>query len=130
VSRDVVWRLITDVENWPTWSASFEAVLPVSGGGLRPGAHYLVKQPRSADLVYVVTCKDNFRFTWESRAFGCRLIADHELEAAGEGCQVTHSFYVHGRLSWLITVCFGKKIHRLVSAEAVSLKIAAEHKTT
>ena len=43
---EVSWRVLADLERWPSWTASMTTVERMGGGELAPGLRVKVKQPK------------------------------------------------------------------------------------
>ena len=83
---EVVWAANEDVERWPELSASMERVERLDEGELILGSRARIKQPRMPSAMWVVAeLERGVSFRWESRSFGMRMAAVHELEANSSG---------------------------------------------
>lgn len=127
-STAVVWGILHNVTEWPSWTSTVTSVRPRGDTRLVDGAMFDVRQPGVPTATYVVkSCISEKSFMWESRAVGLRNSADHVLEDLGNGsCRLTLTFTTEGRIAaaaWLFT---GRRIRKFVDVEARSLKLAAE----
>src|SRR5215469_11667388 len=101
---ELVWRILADVEHWPTWTPTVLEVQPLSQAGLRVGARYRVTQPKLRPAVYEVTeCTPNQAFTWVQRFPGGTMIADHRLDPRDGGTEVELSFTSSGLVANLVS---------------------------
>jgi len=105
VPTDVVWAANEDVERWPELAPSMEQVERLDDGALVVGSRARIKQPRLPAAEWVVTALDRGRsFSWESRSFGMRTVATHELVATRDGgttlTLVVEMFGPPARLLW------------------------------
>src|SRR5215475_6563957 len=83
-TADEVWRVFTDVERWPEWTASVRSVEVTSGDGVALGARVRIKQPRLPALVWEVTeVEPGVSWTWVSRSPGVVTTARHSVTALG-----------------------------------------------
>jgi uncharacterized protein YndB with AHSA1/START domain len=83
---DDVWRVFTDVEHWPEWTASVRSAEVVRGTGVAPGARVRIKQPRLPVMTWEVTEVDpGVTWTWVARSPGVRTVARHTLTRRGPG---------------------------------------------
>ena len=124
---EVVWRILADVEHWPSWTPTVLGVKPLSEAGLRVGARYRVTQPKLRPAVYEVTdCTANEAFTWVQRFPGGTMIADHRLAPRDGGTEVELSFTSNGLVANLLSMMFSKLIRDYVATEARSLKRQCE----
>lgn len=81
-----IWPWMHRVTEWPRWVPTILAVEPEGDPALRVGTRYLVRQPKLDAVTYVVTQVDEGRgFTWETRAPGSRIVAEHRLTPEAEG---------------------------------------------
>ena len=124
----VVWGILHNVTEWPSWTPTVTSVRPRGGARLVDGAVFDVKQPGVPTATYVVkSCIEEESFLWESRTAGLRNSADHVLQGLGTGsCRLTLTFTMEGRAAaaaWMVT---GRKIREFVDIEARSLKSVAE----
>src|SRR5689334_13051532 len=114
----VVWRLTTDVERWPSFMPTVQAVTLLEPGPLRVGSSARVKQPGQGAAVWTVSTIDpETEFTWETRRMGLRMIGKHLLAPAAGGTRNTLSIEVTGRGSGLFGALFGGMIARVIQRE-------------
>ncbi|GAA1989494.1 SRPBCC family protein [Catenulispora subtropica] len=129
---EAVWRVLTDVEDWPKWTASMTSVQRLERGELGVGSSARVVQPKLKAAVYTVTeCEPGKSFTWEMKTTGVKVRAGHDLEDLGGGrTRMVLSVEQSGALSGLVAALFGKRAREYVSMEAQGLKKAAESLAT
>ena len=127
-----VWRVLTDVESWPKWTASMTSVERLQQGELGVGGSARVTQPKLKAAVYTVTeCEPGKSFVWEMHATGVRVRAIHLVEERGEGqARMVLGVEQTGALSGLIDLLLGKRTRQYVRMEAEGLKKAAEELET
>jgi len=83
-SAAAVWQVLSEVEAWPTWTATMSAVQGREGPALKLGASFTIHQPRLRPATWVVTALDPPRtFQWTSRSPGLCVQADHVVQASG-----------------------------------------------
>jgi uncharacterized membrane protein len=123
-----VWEVLTDVERWPDWLASYDSVERLDEGPLKVGSRAKVKQEKLAEGVWEVTeVVPGESFVWTSRQPGVRLVGRHSVTAEpGGGSRLTLAFEQSGVLSGLVALLLGRLIERYVDLEGASLKAAAE----
>src|SRR5262245_19735749 len=81
-----VWAVMSDVVNWPVWTASVKSVRLLNGPPLRVGSLALVRQPKLPPAVWkVVEIEPDRGFVWTSGAPGMRVTARHGVEPAANG---------------------------------------------
>jgi uncharacterized membrane protein len=79
-----VWDVFADVERWPHWTESVDALTALDGPGLEVGSRFEIRQPRFPKLVWEVTDVDpGTSWTWRQRSFGAVTRATHEVVALG-----------------------------------------------
>ncbi|HEX3986458.1 MAG TPA: SRPBCC family protein [Acidobacteriaceae bacterium] len=122
-----VWRVLADVERWPTWTPTVQQVQPLTPDGLRLGARYRITQPKLRPAVYEVTeLAPHKAFTWIQKVPGATLIADHRLVGDAASTEVELSFSTEGLLGAIIGSMYAKRIADYVKTEARSLRLHCE----
>lgn len=123
-----VWKLISDVERWPTWTPTMTSVRVRSGQGLSVGSTYEVKQPGLARSLFKVDrCDGASSFCWSARSAGVHTMADHVItERPGGGSRLTLMLTMEGPLAPVVWLVAGRKVRRFVDTEAASAKAAVE----
>ena len=77
---EVVWSVFADVERWPEWTESVDALAALDGRELAVGNRFEIRQPRFPRLVWEVTDLDPGRgWTWRQRSPGGTTLAVHEV---------------------------------------------------
>lgn len=118
-----VWPVISDVEHWSDWTPTIQRVERGEPGEFAVGSSAKVKQPRLPAVVWKVTSIDPGRsFVWESRGGGFTTVADHRVDPAGDGCDVTLSIARTGPLAWVANALFHRIDRRYVTTEGESLR--------
>jgi uncharacterized protein YndB with AHSA1/START domain len=127
---DLVWRVLADVEQWPTWTASMEQVAVRSPGPLAVGSEVEVKQPRLPKArFHVDEVTEGSSFTWSTASGGVRSSAAHDIHPDGGGSRVTLVLRQAGPMAGLVRLAYGRMITRYVRMEAEGLKQRAESLT-
>lgn len=122
-----VWRVLADIERWPTWTPTVEHVQPLTADGLRIGARYRITQPKLRPAVYEVTeCSPHKAFTWVQKAAGAKMIADHRLIGDDASTEVELSFSTEGLMGAILGSMYAKRIAEYVKTEARSLRMHCE----
>jgi uncharacterized membrane protein len=123
---DVVWAVFTDVEQWPTWAASFTSVELINGP-MRLGAKARIRQPRLPTVVWEVTTWEPGRsWTWTATGPGVRTMASHVLTRAGEGTVAEQSIVSSGPIGRLSAFVWRSLTRRYLAMEAAGLKQSSE----
>ena len=135
-SASTVWRLTTDVEQWP---ALFPTVTSVKREGLRSegdgefgvGSTAMIKQPGQKATRWTVTVfEPETRFEWEASVYGVRTIARHLVEPTATGARNTLILELSGRGSKLMGRLVGRKLLTVLATENDGFRRAAEAHAT
>jgi uncharacterized membrane protein len=123
-----VWTVLSDVERWPTWTASMSEVRRLDSEPFGVGSRARVKQPRFPAVVWRVTEFEPGRsFAWQAESPGGRTLADHRVsEAPAGGVDVTLLIEQSGPLAVFFGFLNARLIRRYVDLEAASLKRRCE----
>ena len=122
-----VWRIMSDVERWPVWTASIKKVGRLDSGPLVVGSKAWVFQPKVPRALWQVTALEPERsFTWVSQGPGVRVTGYHLVEPASNGSQVTLSIEYIGFLSPLVARLTARLNERYLGLEAAGLKKQSE----
>jgi len=122
-----VWQVMSDIERWPEWTPSIDAVSFVDGAAsLGIGVRARIKQPKVPAMVWTVTeLTPNRSFTWTNRAMGIASIATHSIEPTQRGSRVTLAVQQSGLLVHLMP-WMKSMSRRYVEMEAGGLKQRSE----
>ncbi len=125
---DAVWAVYSDVERWPTWTASVTSVELVDGNALGPTARARIKQPRFPSLVWSVTgFEPRVSWTWVSRSPGATTTATHLLEQLADGrTRVTQTIEQRGVLGVLVGLLAKRLTRRYLAMEGAGLRQRVE----
>jgi uncharacterized membrane protein len=125
-----VWDVYSDVEGWPSWTASVTDVSPVDEPGLEVGRRFAISQPKFPRLVWEVTAVEPGRgWTWRQRSVGGTTLAHHRIEAIGDGrARVTQGVDQRGPVGVLVGVLVRRLTRRYLAMESEGLKGAAEER--
>jgi uncharacterized membrane protein len=123
-----VWRLWTDVADWPQWTASVTSVERLDTGPFGVGSKARVKQPRLPTAVWEVTESDqDASFVWVATGPGVRTTAVHRVTPKDDGYSTAYlSIEQAGPLAGLINLLYGSLTRRYLTMEAEGIKKAAE----
>ncbi len=125
---EVVWRVWTDIERWPEWTASMRKITRLDQGRFGPNssAHVRANAPPAADW-RVTQFDDGRSFTWEAEMTGARAVATHLVEPDGARSKATMTFSISGGLLvTLLAPLFALISRRNLRMEAAGLKRRAE----
>lgn len=131
---DVVWRVMSDVEQWHTWTASIRSIEitdPGAAEGGEPlglGGVATVHQPGFPKAEWTVSAwRPGRSFTWESPAPGVHTVGVHSVEPDGDAASTaTLAIRQTGPLGAVMGVLFGRRTRRYVDLEAAGLTSRAE----
>ena len=124
----VVWRVMSDIEGWPRWTATAEAAKRGEEGPLRVGATAKMKiVGAGAAGVWTVTSLDEGReFVWENRAGGVHSVAGHRIEPDGPGSKVRLWIEQDGLMATVIGWYLRRVSNKNLDIEAAGLKRESE----
>jgi hypothetical protein len=118
---DAVWKAWTDVARWPEWDVSKE--IAQLDGPFEPGTRGWARQRGHLGGSFTITSVDAGR-GWVSECpmpLG-KVIFDHRLEPAGEGCvRVVKRVEVEGACGPLVLM-FVPKMRRDIAASLAALE--------
>lgn len=122
-----IWETLIDVERWPEWAESVQAVERLDGGdfGLDCEARLRVKgAPVSVWTVTEFTPGNSF--SWQTNARGVESMAEHRVEAEGEGSRLTLATVSRGLLATVFSPLIRRVARRNLQLEAEGLKRRCE----
>jgi hypothetical protein len=119
---DLIWRLTTEIGDWPAFMPTVRRVERLDSGPLRVGSTARLKQPGQTAAVWTVTRLDPLReFTWETRRTGFRMTGRHLLEPAGAGTRNTLMLDTDGRTAALFSALFGGLMRSSIHRESAAI---------
>lgn len=127
VNRETIWRLWTDVNNWPKWHADLDFCK--LEGDFAVGNHFILK-PKGIKPVKIVLTEVNEgnSFTDCTAFFGAKMYDTHTLEETAEGLKLTNTLKVVGPLKWLWVKLVAQNVANTVPVEMQALvKQAQDH---
>ena len=121
----VAWAVLTDLERWPSWTASMREV--AINEPLAVGAIVRIRQPKLPTARWTVTALDPGRsFTWESTAPGLRTVAHHTVTPNGDATsRLVLSIEQTGAVGRMLGLVYGGLTRRYVQMEADGLAAEA-----
>ena len=124
---DLVWKVMTDVERWPDWTASITTLKRLDNGPFDVGSCARIKQPKLLPAVWTVTRLDAGRsFTWRSGTPGLHVIGYHAVKPAGNGSEVTLVVLFEGIFAGIAGLLFRKLNETYLEMETSGLKRRCE----
>jgi uncharacterized membrane protein len=125
-----VWEVMTDVESWPSWTASVTSVTRLEDGPLRVGATARIRQPRLSETTWTVTAlHPGESFTWVATSPGVRITAEHRVRPTPSGTVATLAVTQEGLLARLMSPFLARLTDRYLAMEAAGLKARSEEST-
>ena len=110
-SRESVWKIWADVENWPKWDKGVEWCR--IKGEFKAGTMYTLKPVGGPEVKAVITdCQPLSRFTDITKLPLAKMEFIHELVEEKDGLHVTHRVNITGLLSFLFEQIIGKDTAR------------------
>lgn len=100
VKKEDVWRLWSDVNNWPTWDTELEYCK--LDAPFTKGSHFILK-PNKGPKVKITLSEviSNKKFTDYTKFPGAIMYDAHELEETPNGLRITSTITVKGVLSFI-----------------------------
>lgn len=127
----VVWAVTEEVERWPEWAPTMEAVTRLDEGAFDVGSEALIKQPGLPETIWWVTALTRgVSFTWKSRVRGIAMAATHELEADGNGTKNTLRLETSGLMAHLLAPLLRSPLQQALAQENEGLKRYCEARVT
>jgi hypothetical protein len=126
-----VWQVMSDVEAWPSWTASVTSVHLLASGPLRVGVRAVVRQPRLPVATWRVTeLVPGRSFTWVARGPGLHTTGRHEVLPDGDWSGVTLTLDQEGPFGGLVGRLTRNLTERYLALEAEGLKRRSEDGAT
>lgn len=120
VSKDEVWRLWTDINNWPSWHQDLEYCK--LQGDFAIGQYFWLKpKGMPAVKIRITAIEAGSSFTDCTQFFGAQMFDTHTLLKTPEGLKLTNTLRVSGPLSWLWIALVAKNVAQSVPEETQAL---------
>lgn len=109
VTKEQLWRLFSDVNNWHTWDESIE--FAKMEGAFEAG-NYFILRPKGGPNVKIQLVKtiENQQFTDLTRFPLAKMYGDHRFEETPDGLKLTTTMTVKGLLGFLWVKLVAQKI--------------------
>ena len=123
-----VWAVVSDLEAWPRRIETVDTVELLTPAPLAVGSRLRLKQPKLPEGEWEVTVWDPPRsFEYRQQASGVRVVADHRVEALGEGrSRLSLVLDMQGVLVPVVGRLLRARTNRYLAAEAAGMRAAAE----
>lgn len=100
VEKEEIWRIWTDVNNWPKWHGDLDYCK--MEGSFEIGKHFILKPKGVRPVKIIITeIDEGNKFTDCTSFFGAKMYDTHALEETPNGLQLTNILVVTGPLKWL-----------------------------
>lgn len=100
ITKEKVWHLWTDVNNWSNWHADLDYCK--MEGEFKVGNYFILKPKGVKPVKIMLTEVDEWRsFTDCTAFFGAKMYNTHIIEETVEGLKLTNILVVTGPLKWL-----------------------------
>ncbi len=106
----MVWRVLVDIDQWPSWSSSVLSVTREDGD---EQTAYRVEQPPLPSALWTVTeSRPGRTFGWQSQGVSSVMSATYELVAdetdgSTPGSVVSVDLAWSGRMAWVARAAYG-----------------------
>jgi len=127
-TRENIWRVLSDVAAWPEWLPTVAKVESLDEKSLRPGARFVVHQPKLRPATWTVSeLEHSNRFVWVARSPGVQMTAEHTItEKSPAESTVLLRFSFSGLLGGIVGRLFRSVTESCLAQEAASLKRKVE----
>lgn len=120
VKKETIWRLWTDINNWPQWHDDLEYCTMI--GEFVVGNHFMLK-PKGMGAVKIMLTEvtQGTSFTDCTTFFGAKMYDTHTVEETPKGVKFTNILVVTGPLAWVWIVLVARHVANTVPDETESL---------
>ena len=120
VKREAVWRIWTDINQWPTWHDDLDYCKLV--GAFEVGNYFYLK-PKGVKAVKIdlIDINEGVSFTDCTSFFGAKMVDTHALEETPEGLKLTNTLVVTGPLKWLWIKLVAQNVANTIPNETEAL---------
>lgn len=125
---ETVWKVFSDVEHWPDWTASVRRVAFLEGDAIKIGARVEIDQPKLRRAEWKVTSYEPGRsWSWESRIPGSTTTANHVVTPVdNDQTRVVQELAMTGVVGGPASMLYRSLIRRYVRMEAEGLTRTCE----
>jgi hypothetical protein len=128
-SPRVVWCILADVEQWPSWTSTMTRVTKLAPGPLAKGMRARIVQPKLPPAVWRVTeIHEGRDFTWVNWHPGIRVTATHVIQSTPTGARVTVSIRLSGLFAPMLALFVRRLNADYLATEAKGLKMRSEER--
>lgn len=100
LKKEDIWRIMTDVNSWPTWHDDLEYCK--MEGDFKVGNHFILK-PKGVRAVKIILTEviEGVSFTDCTIFPGAKMYDTHSIQETSEGLIISNTMIVTGPLKWL-----------------------------
>jgi len=126
VRRKDIWKIWTDVNNWPSWHGDLDYCK--MEGEFKVGNYFMLK-PKGAPAVKIELTEidEGNHFTDCTKFFGAKMYDTHYAEEIDHGVILRNKLVVTGPLKWLWVMLVAKNVADSVPEETDKLVELARH---
>lgn len=124
---EAVWSVTADLERWPEWTPTVNAVTRLDGGRLAVGSAARLQQPGLPEAEWVVTeVSAGRRFTWQTRVRGIGMVATHLIEPRGAATRNVLRIELSGLVAFTLWPLIRSRLREALRQENAGLKRRCE----
>lgn len=126
VTKEQMWKLFADVNNWHTWDHSVE--FAKLEGKFEKGNHFVFQPKGGPKLsIGIVEATENMRFTDLTTFPLAKMYGEHTFEETPDGLKLTTTMKVEGMLGFLWRKLVAQKIVDTLPEDMQTQIKAAQH---
>ncbi|MGC1208548.1 MAG: SRPBCC family protein [Ornithinimicrobium sp.] len=115
-----VWRVLADIEVWPSWASGVVSVTPESDG---EQTAYRIDQPPLPHALWTITdWRPEQGFTWQTQGASSLLTMTFRLQASAVGTDASVDLQWSGAMSWMARAAYGPVSLRYADSHLRALK--------
>lgn len=100
VSKEVIWKLWTDINHWPKWHDDLEYCQ--LHGQFEKGAYFTLKPKKMREVsIQITDVSPGVEFTDCTTFFGAKMYDTHSMLETENGLTIKNKMLVTGPLSWI-----------------------------
>lgn len=120
ITRDDIWRIWIDVNNWPLWHDDLEWC--TLEGKFEVGNHFFLKpQGIKPVKIEITEMNEGYSFTDCTSFFGAKMYDTHAMIDTTEGLEISNTLVVTGPLKGLWIKLVAQNVANTVPGEIESL---------
>lgn len=122
-SLENIWSKTVDVEAWPKWNPAMKKITIQGEGEFTLGSRALIYQEGLGAVVWTVSAFEQGKvFAWETRVFGMKMVATHELSVVEASVINNLSIEVGGIMGAILAPLLKGKLLQALVAENENFK--------